>query len=188
MKFVLLAISIPLIAQGTYHRPLVPIPPGARLSDVVQPYSPQTFISGGGGDQAPGRGAGFLYGSISHYLGQQNWATGIIEESIGRTPDGSKQIVTSTLGGISHVLGETGPISYGLVGAAGASSGAPTGASPTLEAQVFGNVHMGGSWNVIASLRRNFIQPVCNPGVPAMVCAALQRPVMRFTLGIGWGK
>jgi hypothetical protein len=165
-----LLLAVPLAAQGTYRHP-PSLSSTARLAaDAVPvPPPPNYFMSAGGGDQTPGRGAGFGYWSVSRYVGQQNWLSAISEYSFIRG-----QVVTCPLAGLSHVVAGVGPVSFGLVGAGGACSGDKGGATGAASAQGFASFHIAGSWNIIATARKTFTPD----GADAV----------RVTLGVGYAK
>jgi len=158
-------LCVPLLGQGTYREPA----PRSTARLATPAPEPSYFVTAGGGDQAPGRGAAFTYWSVSRYLGQQNWATIITEYSIS-----GNQVVTCPLAGISHVALSAGSLSAGLVGAGGACSGSVSGSSGAASAQGFAVVHLGGAWSLIATARKTFT----NEGTNAV----------RVTLGVGYAK
>ncbi len=176
MRFALALLAIPLCAQGTFRQPA----PSTRINAALAP-APNYFFTAGGGDQAPGRGAGFVYWSASRYLGQQSWATVLQEYSMS-----AGQVITCPLGGISHVVGSFGPVSYGGVGAAGACSGSPLGGTGALGAQGFANVHIYKRFSLIVTVRKTWALNATCP--PAQQNTPLCRPAIRFTIGPGYSQ
>jgi hypothetical protein len=174
--FGLLALGPVGLCQGTYRRP-APVLQDGRVG-VVQ-AQPSDFVTFGGGDQAPGHGAAFAYGSVSHYLGQQSWATAVSEYSMFRG-----QVISCPMGGVSHVVAGFGAASFGVVGAVGACSGTPSGASTAESAQGFGVVHVWRSLSFVATARKTFVNTTCAGS--DVVCQDLKRPAVRFTIGIGF--
>jgi hypothetical protein len=181
------ALALPLAAQGVYHRTAPAIPSTARLADGIPlppPSAPiNIFVTAGAGDQAPGPGAGFGYWSLSKYLGQENYATAIQEYRFFKG-----QVLTCSLGGISHAVAGIGRVTFGLTGSGGVCSGTTTGAGGTAEPQGFMVFPIGGPISGVLTVRKNFFQPTCDPKIPDPVCKALGRDVVQITLGIGWGK
>lgn len=118
---------------------------------------------------------------MSKYLGQENWLSGITEYNT----DG-KQVTTTTMGGISHVAFNVGPLSGGLVGSAGVAIGGTSGSNGALGAQYFTNIHIYKSFSLILTVRKTWAIAESCP--PAMQNTSLCKPAIRFTLGPGFAK
>lgn len=157
-------VGSPMAAQAPYHAE-----PSKTNKRLALTPAPAYYLTVGGGDQVPGRGAGFAYWSVSRYMGQQTYATAITEYSMN-----AGQIVTCPLAGASHVVTSFSRVSLGLVGAGGGCSGDRGGAQAAVATQGFAVFRIKGTWSAILTARKTFT----NDGTSAV----------RLTLGIGFGK
>lgn len=139
------------------------------LPSAPATYLPQYLVTAGGGAVVPGHGAGFAYWSVSRYLGQQTYATAISEYTMTKGV-----VLTCPMAGITKVVYQLGPVSFGLTGAGGACSGTNAGASSAASGQAFTAFHIKGDWSIIATARKTF--------------TASGTDAFKLTLGIGWGK